>query len=218
MSLPVVLKSGKNYITLVLDDEISYEELLGAIVNKFIENQQFFGSQPFAITFEGRDLSEREQNIIIDALTEYTSVKITRIIENDEIKAYAAEKEGYDRSLPVGNPSQNNCLFLERDIKTGERITATDNLIIEGNVEEGAIIKAGANIIVKGALFGQAIAGDNPKIINAYIKADKFNPENIRIGSVLGKYKRIKKSVLSNHHIKPKKAEFTDGEIQIKSF
>ena len=218
MSLPVVLKSGKNYITLVLDDTISYEKLLEAIVNKFIENQQFFGNHPFAITFEGRNLSEREQNIIIDALTEYTSVKISRIIENDEIKTYAAQKKSYDRSLTVEKPSQNNCLFLERDIKTGERITATDNLVIVGNVEEGAIIKAGANIIVKGALLGQAIAGDNPRIINAYIKADKFNPENIRIGSVIGRYKRIIKGVLSNRHIKPKKAEFINGEIKIKSF
>ena len=34
MALPVVLKSGKNYISLVLDKEMEFSELLSHIINK----------------------------------------------------------------------------------------------------------------------------------------------------------------------------------------
>ena len=37
MALPVVLKSGKNYVSVVLDDELPFEELLVSIINKFRE-------------------------------------------------------------------------------------------------------------------------------------------------------------------------------------
>ena len=51
MALPVVLKSGKNYLTVVLDDTISFEELLSCIVNKFRESEKFFKDEHFAIMF-----------------------------------------------------------------------------------------------------------------------------------------------------------------------
>ena len=38
MALPVVLKSGKNYITLVLDSEIDFAELLQLVVTWILGN------------------------------------------------------------------------------------------------------------------------------------------------------------------------------------
>ena len=47
MALPVVLKSGKNYVSVVLDDELQFEELLVSIINKFRESEYFLGTEPF---------------------------------------------------------------------------------------------------------------------------------------------------------------------------
>ena len=99
MALPVVLKSGKNYLTVVLDDTISFEELLSCIVNKFRESEKFFKDEHFAIMFEGRQLSDREKNIILDAIDEYTTIHITHLIENDQVKQFATEKALYDKEL-----------------------------------------------------------------------------------------------------------------------
>ena len=41
MALPVVLKSGKNYLTVVLDDTISFEELLSCIVINSVNRKSF---------------------------------------------------------------------------------------------------------------------------------------------------------------------------------
>ena len=179
MALPVVLKSGKNYITLVLDSEIDFAELLQLVVNKFLESEKFFQGESFALMFDGRDLSDREKLIILDAIDEYTSVKITRIIENDVYREYAAEKQAYIENNDIEDESiditKDNCLFIERDVVAGEKINAANSIVVCGDVYSGAILKAGKNIVVLGMLEGQAIAGNNDKHKEAYIMAYNFD-------------------------------------------
>ena len=222
MALPVVLKSGKNYITLVLDSELDFAELLQNIVAKFVESQKFFGNESFALMFDGRVLSDREKLIILDAIDEYTSVKITRIIENDVFREYAAEKQAYIEENNIDEESidisKDNCLFFERDIHEGEKINAVNDIVVIGNVYSGAILKAGNSIIIFGMLEGQAIAGNNDINRDAYIMARNFQPENFRIGRYLGKpIKRNNKGFNVHRKIIAKKAMVIDGEIKIKN-
>ena len=218
MALPVVLKNGKNYITATLGGEMPFEKLLVCIVNKFREAENFFGTEPFAIMLDGRELSEREKNIILDAIDEYTNIHITHLIENDTLKESIAEMKFYDDMHILENIKENNCLFINRDVGMKEKIFAPGNLVILGDVAAGAIVKAGENIIVVGSLKGQALAGNDPKIDSAFIMANDFRPENYRIGSVLGDVPKSSKSVLKRHRPTPLVAEFADGEIQIYSF
>ena len=215
MALPVVLKSGKNYLTVVLDDTISFEELLSCIVNKFRESEKFFKDEHFAIMFEGRQLSDREKNIILDAIDEYTTIHITHLIENDQVKQFATEKALYDKENMIKDYKENNCLFIDHGVDMRQKIFGSGYVIIMGDVEKGAIIKAGGNIIVLGRLYGQALAGNNPDVKEPFIMANDFFPENFRIGSVLGDVPKRKKSVLKKHRQIPMMAKFTDGEIQI---
>ena len=158
MALPVVLKSGKNYVSVVLDDELPFEELLVSIINKFRESEYFLGTEPFAIMIEGRELTDREKNIILDAIYEYTSVNISHLIENDVIKETIAEMQAYDDMHLSGKKDDNNCLFIKRDVIMKEKVFAPGNIVVYGDVKKGAIVKAGANIIILGALKGQALA------------------------------------------------------------
>ena len=223
MALPVVLKSVKNYITLVLDSEIDFAELLQLVVNKFLESEKFFQGESFALMFDGRVLSDREKLIILDAIDEYTSVKITRIIENDVYREYAAEKQAYIENNDIEDENiditKDNCLFIERDVVAGEKINAANSIVVCGDVYSGAILKAGKNIVVLGMLEGQAIAGNNDKHKEAYIMAYNFCPENFRIGRVLGKpVKRRNKGFNIHRKANSKIAKLIDGEIQIKSY
>ena len=70
MALPVVMKSGKNYMTLVLDDEMEFPELLQHIVTKFVESEKFFGTAPFAVMIEGRELTTFPKLARLPGLTE----------------------------------------------------------------------------------------------------------------------------------------------------
>ena len=60
MSQPVILKSNRYGINLVLDDKIPFQELVAAIVEKFKESEKFFKNADMAISFEGRELSDRK--------------------------------------------------------------------------------------------------------------------------------------------------------------
>ena len=54
MSKPVVLKSNKYGINLILDDSMDFEELLKCILVKFKEAEGFFKDAKMAISFEGK--------------------------------------------------------------------------------------------------------------------------------------------------------------------
>lgn len=230
MALPVVLKSGKNYMTLVLDKDMPYPELLQHILNKFLESEKFFGDGGFAIMFEGRELSSTEKLQILDLISEYTTIHITNLIENDKYREYAAEMSAYEKLHPIKDDDYdedddedivetklvNNCLFIDRDIDTGEKISADCNIVVNGNVNEGSILKAGNNIIILGALKGQAIAGNDLNNTSSYIMAKEFDPENYRIGPILGKVRKKKKKKFgSSRAVGARIAQMVEGEIQI---
>lgn len=237
MALPVVLKSGKNYITLVLDPEIEFASLLQHIVSKFVEAQSFFNHEAIAVKFDGRRLEEKEKLIILDAIDEYTTITVSQIIENDEVMEYAVEKAAFDKlnakrrekeriareaweneeELPIETEIENNSILVCHDLKAGEKIFGTGSIIVKGNVPSGAMLKAGNSIIVFGRLEGQALAGNDPIAENPFIMAMDFYPENFRIGKILGsipsKGKRLKKRKQNTFTM----ARFVNGAISIEN-
>ena len=233
MALPVVMKSGKNYMTLVLDAEMGFPELLQHIVTKFVESEKFFGAAPFAVMIEGRELTDTQKCQMLDAIAEYSTVKISVLIENDKLHEYAAEQalaqesalgEGDIKVVAISESDysisetaiENNCCMICRNIKAGEKINVEGSIVVKGNVSSGAMIKAGGNIVVLGSLKGQAIAGCSVKYHNPYILAWDFKPENYRIGSILGERTGKYKFGLNKHYRGGAKiAQFIDGEIQI---
>ena len=64
MSQSVTIKSNKYGINLVLDPEIGFDELLKDVVEKFKASSTFFKNAKLALSFEGRKLSEEEEQQI----------------------------------------------------------------------------------------------------------------------------------------------------------
>ena len=65
MSQSVMIKSNKYGINLVLDPNIPFVELLKDVIEKFKASEKFFKNAELAISFEGRKLSEEEENRIM---------------------------------------------------------------------------------------------------------------------------------------------------------
>ncbi len=224
MALPVVMKSGKNYLTLVLDPELSFPDLLQEIVAKFLESEKFFGDEPIAVMLEGRELSGTEQLQIMDAIDCYTSVHVAVLVENDRIREYAADealrRNLFPEEFAVDSISDEAvCTFIPRSVKAGEQISSDNTIVVSGDVEKGATVSSGEHIIVFGALCGQALCGLSGDE-NCYIAALAFDPENLRIGETLWTKGRNKKSFFSGLNKRgrqdtPKVAILKDGVIQI---
>ena len=87
MAQTVLIKSNKYGINLILDPDIAFADLLEAIIEKFKESEKFFKNSKLGISFEGRKLSDEEEQKIIDAITEHTTIEILCVVDNSEESA-----------------------------------------------------------------------------------------------------------------------------------
>lgn len=180
---PVIIKSTKNGINLVLDPELAFDELLKAIKEKFRESEKFFKNAKISISFEGRELSENEQFEIIEAIQANTSITIICILDRDEIleEVIARKTNAY-----IEAHSASTGQFYKGTLRSGQQVESESSLIILGDVNPGAKVVAKGNIVILGALKGIAYAGaggDN----HCFVAALEMDPVQIKIGDFIGR-------------------------------
>ena len=83
MSNDILIKRNRYGVNLILNDKIPFPELVSQVGEKFKESEKFFGNSKVAISFEGRELSEKEEREILDAITENSSMQIVCIMNHD---------------------------------------------------------------------------------------------------------------------------------------
>ena len=82
MKSPVIIKGNKYGFQIVLNPDLSFEDLLQEVTLKFRESNGFFDrNRPMAVSFDGRDLTEEEQNALVDAITENSDLRIGYLID-----------------------------------------------------------------------------------------------------------------------------------------
>ncbi len=189
MRQAVIIKSSKCGITLVLDAALPFPELLDEIQKRFRESEKFFANASFAISFEGRMLTEEEKYQIIDAITAATSIKILCIMEEDELRdAIIRHKmqEQQQEQQPVTEEQKVNGSFYYGSLTEGERLETSESVVIIGDIPHGAAVVSQADIVVLGALKGSAYAGMSGKS-GSFISALDFEPESYNIAGIYGK-------------------------------
>ena len=229
MGYPVVLKSGKNYITLVLDADLEFSELLKKIVEKFKETERFFSDHAIALMFSGRELTDLQEKQVLEAIRRHTTVQVSFVVENDEFRSYAAERKAYDLMYPADREDEYgmmvpveaelNAIIIDRDVRKGQTIQAIGGLILNGHVEEGATVKAGGSVIILGRAEGQIIAGTDINAKDPFIFALQFAPTNYRIGPYVGTRRpKGKKGFFGGRRQLPCLVTLLDDELVIDEF
>ncbi len=197
MAQKVMMKSNKYGINLILDPNIAFEDLLKAVVEKFKESEKFFKNSKMGISFTGRTLSSEEEQQIIDAITEHTSIHVLFVVDDSEestekmkqqMEAYM-KMEAYmqmeaEKQCAKAMSSQGE--FYRGTLRSGQVLESDASITILGDVNPGAIVSSGGNIVVLGALKGNACAGiygDN----TCFILALEMDPIQIRIGDLIAK-------------------------------
>ena len=188
MAQPVVIKSNKYGINLILDPDIPFEELLVHILDKFRGSEKFFQSAQVAISFGGRTLSEEEEYRIIDTLSQNTSIHIICIIDTDEEhEQYTRQKvEHYLAEQSLAAESENTGRFYKGTLRSGQEFECDTSIVVIGDVNPGAKIVSAGNIVVLGALKGTAYAGAYGNA-QCFVVALDMNPVQIKIADVIGR-------------------------------
>ena len=182
-SQPVVMKSSKNGINLVLDSKLPFDELLEEIKKKFIDSEKFFKDAHIAISFEGRALSQAEQFEIIEMIQQYTSITIICILDHDELMDEVMKRRigAYQEEH-----SPQTGQFYKGTLRSGQQIESQTSLIVLGDVNPGAKVIAKGNIVVLGALKGIAYAGADGDS-GCFVAALEMDPVQIKIGDHIGR-------------------------------
>lgn len=176
----VTIKSYQNGITLILEEDSSFDDLLNEIAYKFHESDKFFGKSKMALALEGKKVSEDEISRIISTIRENCDLNIVCLIGRDE-----ETDQKYLRAIHEIEMQQQNTesegQFYKGTLKNHQILETESSIVILGDVYPGSSVISTGNIIILGGLYGEAYAGGNGDEEH-YIVALEMEPEKLQIG------------------------------------
>lgn len=197
MRNPVVIKSYPNGLSIFLDDQLPFDELLVEVAAKFQESARFFKDAQMVLSFEGRNITDEEERKLLNTITMNSSLRIACIMgKNEETNKNFVKAL---QKISAHQESMNNAgQFYKGTLKDGQVLETENSIIVLGDVYPGSSIISNKDIIVLGGLYGQAYAGLEGE--GHFIVALEMSPEKLKIGGF--KYKTSEKQ--NKWSIKPK--------------
>lgn len=181
----VVIKSSPYGLTLVLDREISFEQLVRDICKKFATSRSFFGTATLVISIEGRPVSAEEAAVIVEAIQLNSDITISLIEEDNELKNIEM-KEKIDRFYYEN--IYENAKIIMGSVTKKDVVTSDGSIVILGDVKSKASVQAAGNVIIMGSVEGSVYAG-YPEDSKCYIAANQINAAHMQIGKIAGDVK-----------------------------
>ena len=221
MRSSVVIKSSKAGMTVILDSQIPFSELLEAVGKKFRESARFWGAVQMTLTLEGRPLTAKEELQIVDTITRNSQIEVLCLLDTDAQRIERCEKALNDKLMELNARTGQ---FYRGTLSKGDVLQSEASVVVIGDVEHGARIISKGNIIVLGALKGTAaagMAGNQEAVVVALEMAptqiricdatSRFNERNRR----LGRGPMIAAAVQDEVQIQPIKKTFLNNMLNL---
>lgn len=212
MKETVVIKGTKSGIILALDSSLPYEQLKKDIADKFRSSDEFLGSASKAISFQGRELSDEQQEEIISIIHQNCHLNIVCVIIDDP------EKEAeFSRAIDNKYAAQdaNTGQFFKGNLRSGQVLDVETSIIVIGDVKAGAKVVSKGNVIILGSLNGTVYAGSTGNS-NAFVIALDMNPMQIKIADVIARAPDQPAKPKKKNNPETKIAFLEDGNIYIE--
>jgi len=211
---PVMIKGQLDGISITLDEVVDFEVLKENLRKKVARGKQFFEGANSSVSFKGRELSEGEEQNLIDIILEETSLDVTFV----KGEGFSAPSNPSANSLPKISTQappgisykESNTAYYRGGLRSGQSIKFDGSVVIMGDVNPGSEIVAGGNVVVLGALKGMAHAGahgDN----TCHISALDLRPTQVRIGDIISYVPAPPKGKKAD--ISPAYAYIKDGQV-----
>lgn len=173
----VMIKSFPNGINVVLNPDVPFEQLYIEFAEKFRDSSKFFGKAKRVISFEGRELTQLEERALLEAISEYSDLTVTCVVENDEASNQIYMKAADSFSLSdVTNSGQ----IFKGCVKADQNIEMSSSIIILGDVNPGAVVKSKGSVVVLGTIYGNVEAGiDGDE--SSFVSAIDFKATEVKI-------------------------------------
>lgn len=228
-----MIKGSKSGITVFLDNEMPFEELLECVSDKFKNASKFFNNANMAISFDGRDLSAEEEKEILNIISDVSDLNIVCVLdENNDMKTVyedavkkaiaSAAETAVPVQQPVSQPAtdpRTTCMFYKGTLRSGQVFEADGSVVVLGDVNPGGKVIAKGSVIVLGSLKGNIFAGVDGNE-NAFVVALEMSPMQIKIGGIIARSSDSGNKVTKGRNkvkvVEPKIAYVYDQNIYIE--
>lgn len=183
MSQKVVIKKNKFGITVIIDKELTYEDIKKEVEEKFKQSAKFFKDAEVAVSFQGAKLNQVQENELVQLITDNSQLKVICIVDEDKEREEIFQKAVESRDT-VDNVQGGQ--FYKGTLRSGQLLESETSIIILGDVNVGARVVAAGNVIVLGTLKGTVYAGANGND-NAFVVALDMDPMQIRIAETIAR-------------------------------
>lgn len=181
MEQPVVIKSNKYGLTVILDKEPDFDSLKVHVAEKFAECKKFFKGAEFAIAFEGRELTQDEQLVLVQEMIEHAGIKVPCIVDMD-VAREAVMKQAVEHTKAASSDTGSGMdgKFYKGTLRSGQVLESETSIVILGDVNPGATVVSKGNVVVLGTLKGSIYVGAGGNE-NTFVAALSMDPMQIRI-------------------------------------
>lgn len=180
---PIVIKGNKSGIRIVLDSEIEFDDLMEEVKEKFKSSADFLGNAQVAVSFEGRELSEEEEAIILQCIADNSKLDVVCVLDNDKQREEYFNQSLNERLMQLNS---NTGQFFKGNLRSGQVMEFETSIVILGDINVGAQVISTGNVVVLGALNGTVYAGASGRE-DCFVLALKMNPLQIRIADVIAR-------------------------------
>lgn len=187
----VIFKGIPNGILIILDNQVSFEELKISLSKKVIQAKDFFEDANISITFKGRELSENEELELLEIISKESGLEIS-FVNNEATLNNEPKHKLQENTVPENAPltphiltAKNNITYYHKgSLRSGQRIDFSGSVVIIGDVNPGSQILAEGNIIVLGKLKGSVHAGCKGAN-DCFVSALNMNPIQLIIKDII---------------------------------
>jgi septum site-determining protein MinC len=180
--MPVVIRSFKDGIKLIIDEEASFDEVRDELVKKFTEGRNFFGDATVALAIDGKKLNDDQELEILNIIHTYCNLNVLCIVCDDEIHNQHYLK-AVKHMMGIAKPGDTGHFYRGR-VTDGQELSYDDGIVILGDVNPGCVVKSSGSIIVLGGLYGEAYAGVDFEETDAFVIALEMSAEAIGVGNL----------------------------------
>ncbi|MDF1616323.1 septum site-determining protein MinC [Petrocella sp. FN5] len=186
----VLIKGNRYGLNFIMNQDADFEALLSAIKTKLTDGKKFFGNAKVSIGFEGRSLSETQQESVIQMIHELTDMEVFCVVDDnipvvssESLKAMATLTK---ETMPKQVFPEEVAVFHQGTLRSGQELNMDTGIVILGDINPGAKVTAKGNIVILGSLKGYAHAGCDGER-QACVIALNMQPTQIRIGDVIAR-------------------------------
>ncbi len=195
----VVLKGCAGGVNMILNPDVPLGEILDGMRDIIKSSSGFFKGE-CTVFVSGRELSRADKlrltsvmsTIFPEAQLEFKSENIlpapeivsknhtdkgARFLE--ELSKAAEISKSYLKTSRSIRPNKPDARVYSGNLKNGEILNCTSDVLIVGNVEKGASVNTDGNIYVMGRLSGTA------QTASGIVRAIYFDSANLKLGDVL---------------------------------